>query len=182
MRSDIRSSFISSTDSSTGVLVTITLTLVKVSNSCAPLSGYAIYLWHADHNGHYSLYTAPTESYLRGVQVTDSNGQVTFTTFFPPAYDGRWPHFHFEVFTSLAVATVGTAATLTAQLCMPEALANTVFADTTLYPSAASIFKNLTLATDSVFGSSTAAQIAQQTPTFTGSVSAGYTATALIGI
>lgn len=182
VRSDIRTSFISSTDSSAGVLVTITLTLVKVSDSCAPLEGYAIYLWHADNYGHYSLYTAPTESYLRGVQVTDANGQVTFTTFYPPAYDGRWPHYHFEVFTSLAVATSGKNAALTAQLCMPEALSNTIFADTSLYPTAASIFKGLSLSTDSVFSASTAAQIVQQTPTFTGSVSAGYTATALIGV
>jgi protocatechuate 3,4-dioxygenase beta subunit len=39
-----------------------------------------------------------TESYLRGVQVTDSNGQVTFTTIYPACYSGRWPHIHFEVF------------------------------------------------------------------------------------
>jgi protocatechuate 3,4-dioxygenase beta subunit len=176
VRSDIRSSFISSTDSSAGVLVTITLTLV--SATCAPLSGYAIYFWHADHNGHYSLYTAPTESYLRGVQVTDANGQVTFTTFFPPAYDGRWPHFHIEIFSSLASATTGKNAVLTTQLCMPEALCNTVFADTTTYPTAASIFKGLSLSTDSVFSSSSAAQIAVQTPAFVGSTTAGYTATA----
>jgi len=182
VRSDIRPSFISSTTVATGVLVTITLTVVNVNATCAPLAGYAVYLWHADREGHYSLYSAPTESYLRGVQVTDANGQVTFTTIFPPAYDGRWPHYHFEVFSSLSNALGGKYAVLTSQLCMPEALCNTIFADTTTYPSAKSIFSKVSLSTDNVFGDNTAAQIAQQTPTFTGNVSAGYTATALIGL
>ncbi len=182
VRSDIRKSFISTTTDAGGVLVTITLTLVNVNATCAPLSGYAIYLWHADRYGHYSLYNAAAESYLRGVQVTDANGQVTFTTYFPPAYDGRWPHYHFEVFSSLANALGGKYSVLTAQLCMPAAIANTVFADTTTYPTARSIFAGESLSTDNVFASSTAAQIARQTPTFTGSVASGYTATALIGI
>lgn len=182
VRSDIRKSFISTTTDAGGVLVTVTLTLVNVNATCAPLSGYAVYLWHADRYGHYSLYTAAAESYLRGVQVTDANGQVTFTTYFPPAYDGRWPHYHFEVFSSLSNALSGKYSILTSQLCMPAAICNTVFADTTTYPSAKGIFAGLSLSTDNVFGDNTAAQLAQQTPTFTGSVASGYTATALIGI
>ncbi|WP_242154821.1 intradiol ring-cleavage dioxygenase [Sphingomonas sp. BAUL-RG-20F-R05-02] len=182
VRSDIRKSFISTTTDAGGVLVTLTLTVVNANAACAPLAGYAVYLWHADRQGHYSLYSAPTESYLRGVQVTDANGQVTFTTYFPPAYDGRWPHYHFEIFSSLANATGGKYAVLTSQLCMPAALCTTIFADTTTYPSAQSIFSKVSLSTDNVFGDNTAAQIAQQTPTFTGSVSAGYVATATIGI
>ena len=182
MRSDIRSSFISSTTTASGVLVTITLTLVSASNACAPLSGYAIYFWHCDSDGLYSLYTAPTESYLRGVQVTDANGQITFTTVFPGCYSGRWPHYHFEVFSSLSAATTGKAAVLTSQLALPSALCATLYADTSLYPSSASNFANVSLSSDNVFSDNTAAQIAQQTPSFSGSVSAGYTATATIGI
>uniref|UniRef100_UPI0015762A56 dioxygenase family protein n=1 Tax=Sphingomonas bacterium TaxID=1895847 RepID=UPI0015762A56 len=182
VRSDIRASFISTTTVATGVQVKITLTLVNVNAACAPLAGYAVYLWHCDRQGHYSLYTAASESYLRGVQVTDANGQVTFTTIFPAAYDGRWPHMHFEVFSSLANALGGKYSILTSQLAMPSAVCATVFADTTTYPTAASIFKSTSLSSDNVFGDNTAAQLAQQTPTFTGSAAAGYTATALIGI
>jgi protocatechuate 3,4-dioxygenase beta subunit len=182
VRSDIRKSFISTTTDAGGVLVTVTLTLVNVNATCAPLSGYAVYLWHADRYGHYSLYTAAAESYLRGVQITDANGQVTFTTYFPPAYDGRWPHYHFEVFSSLSNALSGKYSILTSQLCMPAEICNSVFADTATYPSAKSIFAGLSLSTDNVFGDNSAAQLAQQTPTFTGSVASGYTATALIGI
>lgn len=183
VRSDIRSSFISTITVATGTMVKLTLTLVNVNASCAPLAGYAIYLWHCDRNGNYSLYGgAASESYLRGVQVTDANGQVSFTTIFPAAYSGRWPHMHFEVFSSLANAPGGRYAVLTSQLAMPSAIGIEVFADTTLYPSSAANVRSITLANDGVFGDNSAAQLAQQTPVFSGSPSAGYTATALIGI
>lgn len=182
VRSDIRASFISSTTVATGVAVTLTLTLVDVNAACAPLAGYAIYLWHCDRQGHYSLYTAAAESYLRGVQVTDANGQVTFTTIFPGCYDGRWPHMHFEVFSSLTNALGGRYATLTSQLAMPSATCAVVYADTTTYPSSATNFARVSLSSDNVFGDNSSAQVAQQTPTMTGSAAAGYTATALIGL
>ncbi|MDO6415841.1 intradiol ring-cleavage dioxygenase [Sphingomonas sp. BIUV-7] len=183
VRSDIRPSFLSgSTNVAAGVLVTLTLTLVNVSASSAPLAGYAIYLWHCDRSGNYSLYSAPAESYLRGVQVTDANGQVTFTTIYPGCYDGRWPHIHFEVFASLAAATTGRSALLTSQLAMPSAISSTVYNGASGYSSSISNFARVTLASDNVFGDNTAAQLAQQTPTMTGSVTAGYVATAVIGI
>lgn len=182
VRSDIRSSFISTTTVATGTQVTITLTVVNVNATCAPLANYAVYLWQCDRNGNYSLYTAPTESYLRGIQVTDAAGQVTFTTIVPGCYDGRYPHMHFEVFSTLAAATGGRYAVLTSQLAMPAALCNAVYADTKLYPASATRFAKITTASDNVFGDNTAVQIAQQTPTFAGSVAAGYTANVLIGV
>lgn len=181
VRSDIRPSFISSTTVATGVQVTLTLTLIDVNARCAPLAGYAVYLWHCDRSGTYSLYTAAAESYLRGVQVTDAKGQVTFTTIFPGCYDGRYPHIHFEIFSSLAAATSGKYALLTSQLALPSAACTTVYADTTAYPSSKSNFAKVSTANDNVFGDNSAAQIAQQTPTFI-MVSAGYTAAAVIGI
>ncbi len=182
VRSDIRTSFISTTTVATGTQLTITLTLVDVNATCAPLANYAVYLWQCDRNGNYSLYTAPTESYLRGIQVTNAAGQVTFTTIVPGCYDGRYPHMHFEIFSTLTAATGGRYAVLTSQLAMPAALCNAVYADTTLYPSSATRFAKVSTSSDGVFGDNTAAQIAQQTPTFSGSVAAGYTASALIGV
>ncbi|MEH3034880.1 MAG: intradiol ring-cleavage dioxygenase [Sphingomonas adhaesiva] len=182
VRRDIRASFISSTTVATGVQLTITLTLVNVNSSCAPLAGYAIYLWHCDRQGRYSLYTAAAESYLRGVQVSDANGQVTFTTIFPGCYDGRWPHMHFEVFSSLSNALSGRYSILTSQLALPAAVSSAVYADTTTYPSSANALARVSLSSDGVFGDNTSAQVAQQTPTFSGSVAAGYTAAAIIGI
>lgn len=182
VRSDIRASFLSSTTVAAGVQVTLTLTLVDVNQSCAPLAGYAIYLWHCDREGRYSLYTAAAESYLRGVQVTDSSGQVIFTTIFPGCYDGRWPHIHFEVFSSLANALSGRYATLTSQLALPSSTCATVYADTATYPSSASNFTGVALSSDSVFGDNTTAQNTQMTPTFAGTPTAGYAATAVIGL
>lgn len=182
VRSDIRSSFIGSTTVAPGVQLALTLTLVDVNSSCAPLSGFAIYLWHCSRDGLYSLYTVPAESWLRGVGVTDSNGQVTFTTIFPGCYDGRWPHMHFEVFSSLANATGGRFAALTSQLAMPAEVCNTVYPSATGYSASVTNFARISLSSDNVFGDNTAAQIAQQTPSFSGSVAAGYTASAVIGI
>lgn len=182
VRSDIRASFIGTTTVATGTRLSITLTVVDVNATCAPLANYAVYLWQCDRNGNYSLYSAPTESYLRGVQVTDAAGQVTFTTIVPGCYDGRYPHMHFEVFSSLTAATGGRYAVLTSQLAMPAALCNAVYADTTLYPASATRFATISTSSDNVFGDNTTAQIAQQTPAFSGSVADGYTASAVIGI
>jgi protocatechuate 3,4-dioxygenase beta subunit len=182
VRSDIRSSFISSTTTAQGVQVTLTLTLVDASDGCTPLSGYAIYIWHCDASGNYSLYGAPTESYRRGVQVTDANGQVTFTTIFPACYSGRYPHMHLEIYTSTATATSGRAALLTTQLCMPAAVCTTVFDGSSLYSASIANFASVSIASDNVFGDNTSTQIAQQRPTMTGSVAAGYIATNTIGI
>jgi protocatechuate 3,4-dioxygenase beta subunit len=185
VRSDIRSSFISSTTVATGVLLTITLKLVNVNSSCAPIVGAAIYVWHCDALGRYSLYSSgiTTESYLRGVQVTDSNGEVTFTTIYPACYSGRWPHIHFEVFTGgLTSASTGRTSTLVSQLAMPAASNVTVFNGSSTYSASISNYSAISLSSDNVFGDDTSAQIAQMTPALSGSVSAGYTGTATIGI
>lgn len=183
VRSDLRPSFIgSSTAVAAGVQLTLTLTVVNVNSSCAPLAGYAVYLWHCDRDGKYSLYDLPNESYLRGVGVTDANGQITFTTIFPGCYAGRWPHMHFEVFSSLTTATSGRYAALISQLAMPAATCTEVYNNATGYSSSVSNFAGVSLSSDNVFGDNSSAQIAQQTPTMSGSVSAGYTATAVIGL
>lgn len=160
----------------------LTITVVDVNNSCAPLAGYVVYVWHCDRDGSYSLYDLPAESYLRGVQVTDANGQVTFTTIFPGAYAGRYPHMHFEVFTSLAAATSGRNAKLISQFAMPRDICTTVYNNVSGYSASVSRLASSTTANDNVFGDNTSAQIAAQTPALTGSVSAGYTGTVTVGI
>lgn len=182
VRSDIRASFLGTTTVATGVKLTLTLTVVNVNASCAPLSGFAVYIWSCDRQGNYSLYTVATESYLRGIQVTDASGQVTFTMIVPGCYDGRWPHIHFEVFSSLSTATSGRYASLVSQLAMPMAVCSAVYADTATYPASATNFARVSLSSDNVFGDNSAAQLAQQIPTLTGSVAAGYVGTALIGL
>lgn len=184
-RSDIRSSFISSTTSTPGVELQLTLTLVDVNSGCAPIEGAAIYIWHCNAAGLYSLYSsgATAQSWLRGVQVTDANGQVTFTTVFPGCYSGRWPHIHFEVFKGgLTSSSTGRISTLISQLAMPAANCAEIYNGDSNYSSSINNYKNMTLATDNIFSDNTAAQMAQQTPTLTGSAAAGYTGTCLVGI
>ena len=109
VRQDIRSSFGSSTTTAEGVPLRIQLTIQDAAD-CAPIAGAAVYLWHCDRDGNYSLYSqgVTDENYLRGVQEADVNGVVTFQSIFPACYPGRWPHAHFEVFPSLDMATKRT--------------------------------------------------------------------------
>ncbi|MFT3791670.1 MAG: hypothetical protein QM741_11475 [Rudaea sp.] len=156
VRSDIRSSFGSAgTDTAAGTLNTVTLRISSTtSGTCGAIAGLAVYIWHCNANGSYSLYSSgiTSENYLRGVQVTDANGEVTFTSIFPACYSGRWPHIHIEVYSSLAQATSGANAISTTQLAMPQSACSTVYAQTSLYPSSASNLSKVSLATDNVFG------------------------------
>ena len=183
VRSDIRSSFIgSSTAVAPGVEVTLTLTVVNVNAACAPLACYAVYLWHCDRDGRYSLYDLPNESYLRGIGVTDANGEVRFTTIFPGCYAGRWPHVHFEIFSSLSNATSGRCAALVSQLAMPAAACSDVYNNASGYGASVRNLAGVSLSGDNVFGDNSSAEIAQQTPVMRGNAAAGYTASAVIGL
>jgi hypothetical protein len=83
VRSDIRSSFAGLSGTADGVPLTIALTIVS-SSTCAPLAGRAVYIWHCDRLGRYSLYSSgvTNQNYLRGTQEADSGGRVTFTSVF----------------------------------------------------------------------------------------------------
>lgn len=178
VRSDIRSSLSTGTVAA-GIPLTVTLKLVNTNNACAALSGYAIYLWHCDRAGNYSMYSAAVtnEDYLRGVQATDSNGMVTFKTIFPACYSGRWPHIHFEIYPTLNSATVSTNKLRTSQLALPSAQCAEVFA-TTGYEASVRNFAQTHLSTDNVFSEGSTLQVAS----VTGNVSEGYVATLVVGV
>ncbi|XVV11261.1 intradiol ring-cleavage dioxygenase [Actinoplanes sp. CA-131856] len=97
VRSDIRWGFGTATGVAKGVPLTIRLRLVSATSG-RPLDGHAVYLWHGDRDGAYSLYSPGMagQNYLRGLQTTDDAGWVTFTSVFPGAYRDEWPHLHFE--------------------------------------------------------------------------------------
>jgi protocatechuate 3,4-dioxygenase beta subunit len=181
VRSDIRTSIGSASGTAAGVPMTVTLKLVNTASSCANLAGYAIYLWHCDRSGGYSLYSSGVtdQNYLRGVQVTDSNGEVSFTTIFPACYSGRWPHMHFEIYPSLAVATNGSNDVKTSQLALPAAACNQVFGVVTGYEASVRNFAAVSLASDGVFGDDSAAH---ELATVTGDATNGFAATLQVGI
>jgi protocatechuate 3,4-dioxygenase beta subunit len=180
VRSDIRPSLPSSLGTAEGVTLTVTLTLVDTNTSCADLSGHAIYLWHCDREGRYSMYSSgvTNQNYLRGVQETDANGQVTFTTVFPGCYAGRMPHIHFEVYRSLATATSSTSKIKTSQMAFPVAECSTVYSTASGYSASVSNLNQISFATDNVFSDGVTLQMAS----LSGSVAAGYTAALTVGI
>lgn len=163
VRSDIRSSFAGLTGTADGVPLTIALTIVSAS-TCAVLANRAVYLWHWDRAGRYSLYSSgvTSQNYLRGVQEADANGKVTFTSIFPACYSGRWPHIHFEVYPSLAAATNVANKIATSQLALPKAACDLVYA-TTGYESSVTNLSQVTLATDNVFSDGSSLELATVT-------------------
>ncbi|MFN7914499.1 MAG: intradiol ring-cleavage dioxygenase [Vicinamibacterales bacterium] len=178
VRSDIRSSFGGLSGTAAGVPLTLSLTIVSAS-TCAPLAGRAVYLWHCDRVGNYSLYSsgATNQNYLRGVQAADANGVVTFQSIFPGCYSGRWPHIHFEVYPTLAAAASVSNKVATSQLALPKASCDVVYA-TSGYETSVRNLAGITLATDNVFSDGSSLQLA----TVTGSVAGGYTATLTVAI
>jgi protocatechuate 3,4-dioxygenase beta subunit len=170
VRSDIRSSFGTSTTAALGVPTTVTLTVTDLDTGNTAAHGLAVYLWHCNRDGLYSMYGQgiTNENYLRGVQVTDANGQVTFTTIFPACYSGRWPHMHFEVYPSVASATSSANKIATSQIALPKAICDQVFA-TTGYSQSVTNLAQTSLSTDNVFSDG----VSLETPTYSGDVTNG---------
>jgi protocatechuate 3,4-dioxygenase beta subunit len=172
VRSDIRSSFGEFSGTAEGVQLTIKIAVQDASNGCAPMAGAAVYVWHCDRDGQYSLYSesATDRNYLRGVQETGSDGVATFRSIFPACYSGRWPHIHFEVFPSLAAATDDANKVATSQIALPEDSCDAVYA-TDGYGQSVRNMQQVGLRTDNVFGDDGGAH---QLGRVTGSVHAGY--------
>jgi len=171
VRSDITTSFGDLTGTAEGVPMTLTLTLEDLAAGGA-FEGAAVYVWHCTREGGYSLYSdgITDQNYLRGVQVADADGVVTFTSIWPACYDGRWPHVHFEVYPDVDSITDSANVIATSQIALPQDVCETVYAEEGYDASVANLAA-VSLDTDVVF--SDGADL--QTPTVTGSVSAGYT-------
>ncbi len=178
MRSDIRPSFGSMSGTAAGVPVTLQLTLVDANASCATLSGYAIYVWHCNRDGEYSLYGVTDQNYLRGVQQTDASGAVTFTTIFPACYSGRMPHIHIEVYRSETTATSFTNKLKTTQLAFPVDVCETVYSTASGYSQSVTNLAQISFATDMVFADGATTEMS----TVSGSVADGYTVSLQVSI
>jgi protocatechuate 3,4-dioxygenase beta subunit len=172
VRTDIRSSFAGLSGAADGIPLTIDLTIVS-SATCEVLAGRAVYVWHCDRQGRYSLYSqgVTNQNYLRGVQQADASGRVSFTSIFPACYQGRWPHIHFEVYPTLAAATNVANKTATSQIALPKAVCDQVYA-TPGYEQSIVTLSQVSLATDMVFADGVNLELA----TITGTVGGGLTA------
>ena len=162
VRSDIR-------ESKPGTVLTLTIKVVNVNAACAAVSGANVEIWQCDATGNYSEYgSQTTQTYLRGIQTTNSNGEVTFTTIYPGWYQGRATHIHIEVKTG------GTSRKAT-QIAFPETVNNTVYATGVYASRGSNPMSNLS---DGIFADSLSAELV--TPT--GSSASGYTASCQVAI
>jgi protocatechuate 3,4-dioxygenase beta subunit len=106
------------------------LQLRVLDESCKPIVGAVVDVWHVSPVGKYSGNDYAHENvafctenepdfkshkYFRGKQTSDANGVVTFDSCFPGWYHGRAIHVH-------AMITVSGEAFLTTQLCFDDAL------------------------------------------------------------
>ena len=161
------------TEGRSGLPLTLTLTIVNVNSACAAVSGVQVEIWQCDAAGNYSEYSqqgfnGAGQTFLRGVQTTDANGQVTFTTIYPGWYQGRATHIHVDVYRSGTIVK-------TTQIAFPENISAAVYASGVYASKGQSPTSN---ASDNVFSDGVINELA----TVTGSTTSGYTATLNIGI
>lgn len=179
LRSDIRGNLDGGTAQS-GVPLELTIALSDVGDDCAPLVGAAVYIWHCNADGEYSVYSGAMNggdhsgtTWLRGVQLSDSNGQVRFTTIYPGRYSGRATHIHVEVYTDDSFKTL----LKTSQFAFPDTLNDTVYDASSVYSDSAST-RQTDNDDDGIFEDGYDDELL----TITGSNAAGYVGTITMGV
>ena len=150
-----------------------------------PIQGAAVDIWHADASGAYSGFVSAsasangggasgsssgsdTSTFLRGTQVSDASGKVSFATIYPGWYTGRAVHIHVKVHVSGKEIHTG-------QLFFDDTFTDTVYASTAPYSSRGA--RNVRNANDSIYsgGGAQSTLLAQK-------VSGGYAATTNMGV
>jgi protocatechuate 3,4-dioxygenase beta subunit len=171
-RKDITSSFDTSIPTTAeGVPMTVRLTVTDHQNGGAPFNGAAVYLWQANRDGDYSMYgqNLADVNYLRGVQVALADGVVEFTSIFPGAEVGRWPHLNVAVYSDIQHATDGGEKLRTTQIALPKEACEAVYASPG-YEQSKDRLVQVSLDTDPVFQDGYSLELARAT----GSVDDGY--------
>src|SRR5439155_22870170 len=120
-------------------------------------------IWHGDANGLYSGFVSSSASanqggtsaaddgtFLRGTQVTNGSGKVTFKTIYPGYYRGRTVHIHVKVHVSGREVHTG-------QLFFDDTFTDTVFASTVPYSSRSA--RDTRNSNDSIYRSGGAASV-----------------------
>lgn len=153
-----------------GVALLINLIIVNKTNKCKPFAEAHVDIWHCDKDGYYSEYgnhpmqrnDLTSAHFLRGRQVTDAKGHVSFLSIYPGWYHGRAPHIHIEVFDKSG------ASLLVTQVAFPQDISNTVYSSP-LYTSRGEA--DTPNNRDNVFSDS----LAEQMAAVTGNVKDGFT-------
>lgn len=176
-RSDIRSNLDGSTIQD-GIPLTLNIYTYDSEKSCAAMANVQVDIWHCNGSGVYSaedVEDTSGETWLRGYQLTDSNGLVTFKTIVPGWYAGRTTHIHLRLRSTYDSTTTG--GTNTTQLFFPQDVIDTI--NTTISPYSAEGTNPTTNANDHVYsGETDGANLL----TLNGDNSSGYTATCKINL
>ena len=178
-RSDIRSN-LDGSSIQTGIPLTLTVTVVDTENSCVGLQNAQVDIWHCNAEGVYSGEDVENTSgltWLRGYQLTDSEGQVTFTTLFPGWYQGRTTHIHLRIRSKYSEASSTSDGTNTTQLFFPQGTVDTI--NTTISPYSSHGTNPTTNAGDHVY---TGEMQGANLLTLAGDSSSGYTASVTIAL
>jgi len=161
------------TEGRAGTPLTLNFKVVNVKAGCAAVANAAIEIWQCDASGNYSEYSQPGfngvgQTFLRGVQTTDSAGAVSFATIYPGWYNGRATHIHAEVYINAQRVKV-------TQIAFPESVSAQVYAQG-VYASKGQ--NTTTNSRDNVFSDGVNDELA----TVTGSVASGLTASLTVGV
>lgn len=90
----------------TGIDLDINITIRNINDSCNILEGTMVDIWHCDKDGYYSEYGGTQmqsvdytdNHFLRGRQITDSDGLAKFASIFPGWYQSRSTHIHVHIY------------------------------------------------------------------------------------
>ena len=154
-----------------GVPLELKVNVVGQDDGCAVGEGLVVDIWHCNAAGVYSDVSGAGlgHDFLRGYQVTDSNGQVTFQTIFPGWYSGRTVHIHFKV---RAFDGNSTTYEFTSQFFFDQAVDNAVQA-TSGYKGTPDTLNS----GDNIYGNDTEVLVP-----VTGSTGAGYSGEITVGL
>jgi protocatechuate 3,4-dioxygenase beta subunit len=172
LRSNVLSN-LDGTDTQTGIPLTLTIYVFDSENSCAPMQGVQVDIWSCNASGVYSAESGEStvgQSWLRGYQISDATGKVSFTTIFPGWYSGRTTHIHLR-FRSTYDET-DTSGSNTTQIFFDQTLLDTI--DTTIAPYATEGANPTTNAVDRVYATEVDGTTLLK---LTGSIAAGFAAT-----
>ena len=145
-RSDIRSN-LDGSNTQSGIPFTLSIYVYDSENSCAATANVQVDIWHCSASGIYSaedVEITSGETWLRGYQLTDANGLVTFVTIIPGWYSGRTTHIHLRLRSTYD--STSTGGTNTTQLFFPQDTIDTI--STTISPYSSEGKNPTTNATD----------------------------------
>lgn len=122
-------------------------------DTCEPIQGASLDIWHTDSQGIYSApistfcngsdTNAPNQRFARGIQTTDANGWAYFDTIYPGWYASRVTHIH-------ATIRIGTTSIVTTQFFFADRVSELIYRNHPNYSNRPN--RDTTNTTDNVIG------------------------------